>query len=56
MRQWFLASIADGLRGTPTDTAVEAVVNATFDRMYALNNHDNVNNEENPHHGQTSQV
>jgi|HubBroStandDraft_6_1064221.scaffolds.fasta_scaffold2230726_2 hypothetical protein len=55
VRQWFLASIADNLRGTPTDTAVEAAINNAFDRIYALNNH-NVNNEENPHHGPTSQV
>ena len=43
MRDRYLRTIADSLRGTPTDTAVEAAVNAALDRVHAFANN-NTNN------------
>jgi hypothetical protein len=38
MRDRYLREIADQLRGEPNDTAVEAAVNAAFDRVLSFNN------------------
>ena len=38
LRDHYLRTIADSLRGTPTDTAVEAAVNAALDRVHAFTN------------------
>ena len=35
-RDYFLRSIADSLRGTPSDTAVEQAINIALDRVHAF--------------------
>ena len=50
LRDAYLRSIADSLRGTPSDTAVEQAINIALDRVLAFAN-SNID-QENRRHGQ----
>ena len=43
-RDYFLRSIADSLRGEPSDTAVAEAINVALDRCHAVDNAMNNNN------------
>jgi hypothetical protein len=38
LRDHYLRSVADSLRGNPTDTAVEQAINVALDKIYAFIN------------------